>query len=333
LEGIDPKYRRTLRRIVAIEIEPAKSSAAKLDASGAHDGVRSAMRNPIRPCRTFLHKSVTRIRGGAFVYTIKKLTTIGANMQLTVLGCSGGIGGGRHTTCYLVDDDTLLDAGTGITTLTMLQLARIDQVFLTHSHLDHVLGLPLLLDTVGGMRSTPVTVYALPEVLNVLDHNLFNGKLWPDFRSIPSHEHPWLRFHSMPLGSSIRLGAREFTPLPVVHVVPACGWQLNDSGGSLVFSGDTTNSEAFIQALNTIPELQHLILETSFENAQKGIAVSAKHHCPDSVAHDLDRLTARPEVWIAHLKPGHEDAIMAELKLAAPKWNLRVLQNEQVIRW
>jgi ribonuclease BN (tRNA processing enzyme) len=255
-------------------------------------------------------------------------------MQLTVLGCSGGIGSGRHTTCYQLDNDTLLDAGTGITTLTLEQMANIDQVFLTHSHLDHVLGLPLLLDAVGEMRQSPITVYALPEVLNILDKHLFNWKLWPDFREIPSSSYPWLRFHAVPLGSTIRLGGREFTPLPVDHVVPTCAWKIvSPDDGALVFSGDTTSNDAFIHALNHIPDLHHLIIETSFENALMDIALASKHHWPDSLARDLARLTVQPQVWITHLKPGNEDAIMAELKQAAPNWNLRALQQKQVIEW
>ncbi len=254
-------------------------------------------------------------------------------MKLTVLGCSGGIGSGRHTTCYEIDDDTLLDTGTGITTLTLEQLAAIDQVFLTHSHLDHALGLPLLLDAVGDRRDSPLTVYALPEVLTILEQHLFNWKLWPDFREIPSPDAPWLRFHAVPLGSTIRLGNREFTPLPAHHVVPVCAWQIRGPGGSLVFSGDTTTHEAFMLALDQIPDLRHLIIETSFENARRDIAISAKHHWPDSLARDLARLNAKPQVWITHLKPGNEAAIMAELSQAIPDRKVQALQQQQVIQW
>lgn len=254
-------------------------------------------------------------------------------MKLTVLGCSGGIGSGRHTTCYQVDGDTLLDAGTGITTLTLEQLARIDQIFLTHSHLDHVLGLPLLLDAVGDLRQAPVTVYALPEVLAILDQHLFNWKLWPDFREIPSTSSPWLRFHPVPLGSTIQLKGREFTPLPVDHVVPACAWRVAGPGGSLVFSGDTTSSEAFIHTLNHLGDLRHLIIDTSFENALMDIALASKHHWPESLARDLARLTVTPQVWITHLKPGNEEAIMAELQRAVPGRSLVALRQQQVIEW
>ncbi|HVJ12663.1 MAG TPA: MBL fold metallo-hydrolase, partial [Burkholderiales bacterium] len=81
-------------------------------------------------------------------------------MKLRVLGCSGGIGG-RHlrTTSFLLDGDILIDAGTGVGDLTLAELSQIDHIFVTHSHLDHVASIPFLVDTVGGMRSKPLTVY------------------------------------------------------------------------------------------------------------------------------------------------------------------------------
>lgn len=252
-------------------------------------------------------------------------------MKVTILGCSGGIGSGRHTTCMMVDDDVLIDAGSGITTLDFEQLLAIDHVFLTHAHLDHVLGLPLLLDSVGDVRTNPLIVHALPEVLEVLSTHLFNWKLWPDFREIPDAEAPWLRFEPLRLGEAFALKGRTFTPLPVNHVVPACGLHLGVPTGSLVFSGDTTHCEAFIAALNAIPDLRHLIIETSFENALAGIARVSRHHWPDSLAAELQELGVRPEVWITHLKPGNEAAIMNELRAAAPGWDVKALLQGQMI--
>jgi ribonuclease BN (tRNA processing enzyme) len=252
-------------------------------------------------------------------------------MKITILGCSGGIGSGRHTTCLKVDDDVLIDAGSGITTLDFEQLLGIDHVFITHAHLDHVLGLPLLLDSVGDLRGTPLTVHALPEVLEVLSTHLFNWHLWPDFRVIPSAEAPWLRFEPLGIGETFTLKGRTFRPLPVIHAVPACGLHVATEAGSLVFSGDTTHSEAFVAALNVIPDLRHLIIETSFENELADIARASKHHWPDSLAAELQMLTVAPEVWITHLKPGNEAAIMNELREAAPGWGVEALIQGQVI--
>ncbi|MEQ1661478.1 MAG: 3',5'-cyclic-nucleotide phosphodiesterase [Thiobacillus sp.] len=252
-------------------------------------------------------------------------------MKLTILGCSGGIGSGRHTTCLQVDHDILIDAGTGITTLGFDALQAINHVFITHSHLDHVLGLPLLLDAVGDRRATPVVVHALPAVLDILASDLFNWRLWPDFREIPSAAAPWVRFAPMQMGQAVTLCNRQFTPLPVQHVVPACGIRIQTQGSSLVFSGDTTHSRALVDALNDMPELRHLIIETSFENALADIARDSQHHWPASLAAELAQLTVRPRVWITHLKPGNEAAIMDELRAALPDWKLTPLQQGQEI--
>ena len=252
-------------------------------------------------------------------------------MKIKILGCSGGIGSGRHTTCMMVDDDILIDAGSGITSLSLEQLEAVDHVFITHAHLDHVLGLPLLLDSVGDRRGRPVKVHALPEVLEVLSAHLFNWHLWPDFRAIPTIDSPWMEFEALPLGNCLELDGRTFSALPAKHIVPACGLRIRAASGSLAFSGDTTQSDALVEALNAIPDLRHLIIETSFENELAEVARVSMHHWPDSLAAELKRLSVRPEVWITHLKPGNEAAIMEELAAVAPEWNLRALQQGQVI--
>jgi hypothetical protein len=45
----------------------------------------------------------------------------------------------------------------------------------------------------------------------------------------------------------------------------------------------------------------------------------------------LAGLSVHPKVWITHLKPGNEAAIMAELRAAAPDWTPDVLRQGQVI--
>jgi ribonuclease BN (tRNA processing enzyme) len=258
---------------------------------------------------------------------------LGNGVKLTILGCGGGIGSGSHTTCFLLDDDVLIDAGTGITSLSLEQLARIDHVFITHSHLDHVLGLPLLVDAVGDRRDKPIVVHALPETLEIFSEHLFNWKLWPDFREIPDASEPWLRFERLPLGSSVGLGARTVTSLPAHHTVPACGYKIASPGRSLVFTGDTTRSEALMHALNEMDDLRDLIIETSFENELRDIAVASMHHWPDSLAQELNGLKGNPRIWITHLKPGNQEAIMAELRRCVPGREIAPLWQGQVIEW
>ena len=74
-------------------------------------------------------------------------------MIVQVLGCSGSIAAGCRTTSFLLDDDVLIDAGTGVGDLSLEALARIEHILISHSHLDHILSIALLADSV--MRGPP----------------------------------------------------------------------------------------------------------------------------------------------------------------------------------
>ena len=235
-------------------------------------------------------------------------------MRLEVLGCSGGIGAGRRTTSFLVDDDILIDAGTGATDLTLEQLVRIDHVFVSHSHLDHIAAIPLLLDTVGGQRSTALTVHALDATVKALREHIFNWRIWPDFTKIPNAEQPYLRFESMSIGEPVQLGERTIVTVAANHVVPTVGYLLSSTRGSLIFSADTTANNALWEAANRCENLRYLLIETAFSNKDQAIAHASKHLYPDLLALELKKYTGTAEIWVTHMKPGEEADIMAELE-------------------
>src|SRR6185437_7083601 len=128
---------------------------------------------------------------------------IGRGMRVTILGCTGGIAASLRTTCLMLDDDILVDAGTGAGDLTVSQMLRINTVFLTHSHLDHTALLPMLADVVGPRRDTPLTVYALPETIAILKQDMFNFRLWPDYTALPSPDKPYVVFQSIAVGQMV----------------------------------------------------------------------------------------------------------------------------------
>jgi ribonuclease BN (tRNA processing enzyme) len=251
-------------------------------------------------------------------------------MKLKILGCSGGIGGDLRTTSMLIDDDVLIDAGTGVGDLSVRDLTKIDHIFVTHSHMDHVTSIPFLVDTVGWMRDKPITLYATRETLDILHEHLFNWKLWPDFAQIPDPARPVLRYQAIEVGQPVRLGDRRITALPANHVVPAVGYQ-NDSGvASLVFSGDTTTNDALWEHVNRIGNLRYLVIETALSDRERALAVASKHLCPSLLADELAKLTLSPDVYITHLKPREAELIMEEVLARVAERRPQMLRNNQV---
>jgi ribonuclease BN (tRNA processing enzyme) len=252
-------------------------------------------------------------------------------LKVRVLGCSGGIGARARTTSFLVDDDILIDAGTGVEDLSVDELARIDHVFLTHSHLDHIAALPLLVDSVGALRPRPLVVHALPETIDALRAHIFNWVIWPDFTEIPHYERPWMVFEPLGIGSVVQLGARSIRSIPANHTVPALGFHLFNDNAALVFSGDTWPTDEFWRIVNGIHNLRYLIIETAFSNKEQDLAITAKHLFPIQLGEQLQNLRKEPEILITHLKPSDRDLIEREIQAWAGRHFPKLLERGQIL--
>ncbi|HHC72273.1 MAG TPA: 3',5'-cyclic-nucleotide phosphodiesterase [Thiotrichales bacterium] len=250
-------------------------------------------------------------------------------MKIRVCGCSGGIGEGRKTTSLLVDDTILIDAGTGMFDLPLEALRRIRHVYLSHSHLDHVAGVPLLVDTIFDDLEEPLTIHARAETLEALRAHVFNDVIWPDFSRIPNHDRPVMRYCEMVVGERRTIHGCTVESVSVNHQVPAVGYRIQCAGGSFAFSGDTTTNDAFWEMLNRHDDLDILIVEAAFPERDLELARLACHYCPSLLAADLAKLRHRPEIYLTHLKPGAEEEIVAECRAAMPELEFLRLENGQ----
>lgn len=237
-------------------------------------------------------------------------------MRVRVLGCSGAIAKGCRTTSFLVDGDLLVDAGTGVGDLTLEEMAGIGHVLLTHSHLDHVAALPLMIDSIASQLTRPVCIHALPGTIQALKQHVFNNAIWPDFSRIPTPEKPFITFEEIQVGQVLEIGGKRIEVLPAVHTVPAVGYAISSgTGGAWVFTGDTERNPAFWRRINEM-KVAALVIETAFSNREKDLARRALHLSPGTLAEELDRIEKGKSfpIFITHTKPAETDMIMAEIQ-------------------
>jgi len=251
-------------------------------------------------------------------------------MRLRVLGCSGGIGVGLRTTSLLLDDDILIDAGTGLGDLQLEEMAAVRDIFITHSHLDHLAGLPLLLDSVFERIQTPITLYSQPETIAAIKAHLFNWTIWPDFTRLPSEGNGVLKLVEMLPGQTLDISHRRIEMIPVNHAVPAVGYRVEAGGRSIAFSGDTTTNNTLWEALNQHESLDVLIVEAAFLNRDLEVSRHAHHYTPELLGADLRKLRHQPDIYITHTKPGAEDQIFAKCRIAAGDRKVQLLSHGQI---
>lgn len=257
-------------------------------------------------------------------------------MIIRVLGCSGAIAAGCKTTSFLLDDSVLIDAGTGVGDLTLEEMARIDHILVSHSHLDHVLSIGLLADSVLrsrlAARRGPVIVHALPETLAALRTHIFNGVIWPDFTRLPSVDAPTLAFEPFAVGDVLALDGHRIEVLGAEHTVPAVGFGVDGGpAGWWVYTGDTGPNPALWQRLAGLKVAQ-LVVETAFGDDERHLAHISQHLCPSTLRSELSRLAGSADVHITHVKPGELEAVMSEIARFDTRHRIHALQAGQVMR-
>lgn len=253
-------------------------------------------------------------------------------MQIKVLGASGAESPGHNPPSLLLDDRILFDAGSLTHVLDLKGQLKIDDIFITHAHLDHITGIPFLAENVVfAKRISPIRVFSIPPVVRAIKRHILNGSIWPDFAAIPNARHPVLNLIELKTGLPIRIRSYSITPHEVNHSVPAVGYLVEDRRKRrLFYTGDTGPSKDLWSRIGR-RQLHCLIIEVSFPNRMEKMAIKTRHLTPRLLKRELSKIKQVPErILITHLKPKYAQTIKTELQRLRIK-NLKLLRDEESI--
>jgi cAMP phosphodiesterase len=254
-------------------------------------------------------------------------------MKIKVLGCSGAEFPGSNFPSFLLDEKILFDAGSITNVLDEGAQSKIEYIFVTHAHLDHIKGIPFLADNiiVGNMRHK-VTIMSIPPVINTIKKHLLNSSVWPDFTAIPHPEDAILNLVKLKNDKPIRINDYTITPYEVNHTVSAVGYLVEDKKKRRFFyTGDIGRSGKTWEKIGD-RQIHCLIIDVSFPNNMEDVAIRTGHLTPHLLKEELLKVQHMPEfIYITHLKPQHFKTIKTELDRLKMK-KLRLLRDGDTIR-
>jgi ribonuclease BN (tRNA processing enzyme) len=235
-----------------------------------------------------------------------------------------GAEGHQYLTSFLVNDTVAIDAGSIGLFGTPQEQARVKHVFLSHTHIDHVASLPLFVENVYEARADCVTVYGSDVVLDCLQRDVFNNRIWPDFIGMSAGDAPFLKLQRLESGKTVHVDGLRVTPVAVDHAVPTMGFIVADDNAAVVFPSDTGPTDEIWALANQERNLKAVFLEVTFPDEMAWLAALSKHHTPATFARDVQKLRRPVQIIAIHLKPASADHVVSELEaLGLPNLELR----------
>jgi len=239
----------------------------------------------------------------------------------------------QRLTCFLIDDCVAVDAGSIAIALSNEQRSKVKDIIITHPHMDHVASLPIFIDDLYPSLQEPMRVHATPEVIQLLERDIFNWNLYPRFSDLKNDYGPVMEYVPIPIGKPFTVAHLNVVAVPVNHIVPTVGLVVSDGQKSVAFSSDTAETEEFWKILNEMKDLDALLIEASFPNRMAKLAEVSRHFTPASLGQELKKLTHNGmDIMAVHLKATYRDEIIAQLNaLNIPK--LSAMEPGRVYEW
>jgi len=256
--------------------------------------------------------------------------------KIQILGAYGTQAPGFGTSSFLLNSKNVIDAGNLLRPLKESSI-DIQNIWLTHSHLDHISDIAYILDNYFSERKATLNIIGLPETLKALRENFLNNSIWPDFSKIPltNSDKMAIKYMDIELGKVYGLGNGEFIEaFPTDHTVASCGYIFTKDEKSVLITADTYDMKNIFEIIESREDIKSVVFECSFPSSMEQLAISSKHLTPKLLFKALESLKRDDfNLYINHIKPSFINIIASEIHEMCGKWDPVILKDEDNINF
>ena len=236
----------------------------------------------------------------------------------------------QHLLTMVIDDRVAIDAGCLAMSCSDQQRANIRDILLTHTHLDHIAGLPMFIDDLFATLKEPIRIHATAQMIETLERDIFNWSIYPRFSELTNDNGPIVEYREFASGETFDVAHLSIRAVPVNHRVAANGYIVSDGKATIAISGDTAETDDFWRACDDAENLRALFVECAFPDELEGLASVSHHLTPRHLKDELAKLSHREiPIYVINIKPMYREQVVSQVaELAIP--NVAVLELGRV---
>jgi HD-GYP domain-containing protein (c-di-GMP phosphodiesterase class II)/ribonuclease BN (tRNA processing enzyme) len=256
--------------------------------------------------------------------------------KIKILGAYGTKAKGFGTSAFYLNKNSVIDAGNLLDSLDE-ESAFIENIWITHAHLDHIIDIAYVLDNYFSLRTKTLNIMALPKTIQAIQENYMNDVIWPDFSKIKlnNSEEMAVKYINIEVDKTYSISeTEEIRAFETDHTVESCGYIYKRNDRSVLITADTYSLSNMMKQIERDKSIKSLVLECSFPSNMEKLAKNSKHLTTKILFEKIKKLNTNAlQLYINHIKPVHVNEITAEIEKYRGKWEAIVLKDGDFIKF
>ena len=243
---------------------------------------------------------------------------------------TGEVSQHQRLTCFVVNDSVAIDAGSLAFSCSSEQRQQIRDVIISHTHLDHIAGLPIFIDDLFAGLTEPLRVHATRKMADSLEKYVFNWDIYPRFSELKNDHGTVMEYKFFEPCEKFTAGGLEISAVLVNHNNPSAGFIISDGISSIGITGDTAETDEIWRAFAQCGDLKAIFVECAFPNEMESLALASHHLTPKRLASELNKFVNDDcQVFVSNIKAMYRDRVVEQI-LTLGNRNLEIVEVGKV---
>ena len=239
---------------------------------------------------------------------------------------TGKVSQHQRLTCFVVNDSVAIDAGSLAFSCTSNQREQVRDIIISHTHLDHLAGLPIFIDDLFAGLTEPLRVHVTRKMADSLEKYVFNWDIYPRFSELENEHGTVMEYSYFEPGEKFTAGGLDITAVLVNHNNPSAGFIISDGSSSIGITGDTAETDNIWEAFSKCEDLRAIFVECAFPNEKDKLALASHHLTPNRLAEELNKFSNDGcEVNAGNIKAMYREKVVEQLNELAIA-NLKIVE-------